>query len=112
MTVSYTEISFNTQSPERGVSIPEDVHDTLHGSIDESEDPLQRPNNLQLNDEDCSQLDNNQSSLSNNRAIGFLNNLNGTVTQDGPMVSFVAEDLETKLKLSSPVSKVGGMLNL
>lgn len=33
--------------------------------------------------------------------------LEGTVTKEGDMVLFVAEDLETKIKLSSPVTKKG-----
>ncbi|XP_059489668.1 BLOC-1-related complex subunit 6 [Neocloeon triangulifer] len=31
--------------------------------------------------------------------------IEGTLTQEGDMVSFVAEDLETKIKLASPVSR-------
>ncbi|XP_023722136.1 BLOC-1-related complex subunit 6 isoform X1 [Cryptotermes secundus] len=33
--------------------------------------------------------------------------LEGTVTKEGDMVLFVAEDLETKIKMSSPVTKKG-----
>lgn len=38
-------------------------------------------------------------------AVG-LSELAGTLTYEGDMVSFVAEDLQEKIKLSSPVSKV------
>lgn len=34
--------------------------------------------------------------------MDFLNNLEGTVTKNGDMVTFVAEDLENKLKQTSP----------
>lgn len=36
-------------------------------------------------------------------------NLEGTVHVEGNMTYFVAEDLEYKIKLSSPVAKKGGM---
>ncbi|XP_050443547.1 BLOC-1-related complex subunit 6 [Adelges cooleyi] len=38
--------------------------------------------------------------------LDFLNNLEGTVTKTGGMVTFVAEDLETKLKQTSPTTPV------
>jgi len=39
------------------------------------------------------------------KALEYLNQLGGTVTQRGELVSFIAEDLETKIKLSSPGPK-------
>lgn len=38
--------------------------------------------------------------------MDFLNNLGGTVTKSGNMVTFVAEDLESKLKQTSPTTPV------
>lgn len=38
--------------------------------------------------------------------MNFLNNLEGTVTKSGDMVTFVAEDLENKLKQTSPTVPV------
>lgn len=112
MTASYTEISFNTQSSEPDDSVLEDLHESVQEAENINEDckriddTIERPSQLHLSNE-SSQKTISQS-LSTNRAIEFLNHLNGTVTQDGPMVSFVAEDLETKIKLSSPVSKSEG----
>lgn len=109
MTASYTEISFNTQSSEPDDSVLEDLHDSIqevdaHG---ESKASFERPNKLPLNIEESQK---SATSSSTNRAVEFLNQLNGTITQDGEMVSFVAEDLETKIKLSSPISKIEGKL--
>lgn len=42
--------------------------------------------------------------LSESKALEFLHRA-GTVEQDGNMVLFFSQDLETKIKLSSPVSK-------
>ncbi|XP_050520869.1 BLOC-1-related complex subunit 6 isoform X2 [Daktulosphaira vitifoliae] len=41
-----------------------------------------------------------------NNKMDFLDNLEGTVIKTGNMVTFVAEDLETKLKQTSPTSPV------
>lgn len=38
--------------------------------------------------------------------MDFLNSLEGTVTKSGGMVTFVAEDLENKLKQTSPTTPV------
>lgn len=78
MTASYSEISMDSlQSP----SV-----DWLPPDIEES---LQRPNHLELRGTEAD----------------FLEDLEGTVTREGNLVYFVAEDLENKIKLSSP--KVG-----
>lgn len=106
MTASYTEISFNTQSSEPDDSILEDFNDYIPEAELLSEvhkqkvEAADRPNNLGLHC-DCTLR------TSSNRAAEFLNHLNGTVIQDGPLVSFVAEDLETKIKLSSPEKSDG-----
>lgn len=41
-----------------------------------------------------------------------LSELQGTLTVDGDLVTFVAEDLQEKIKMSSPVSRWTGMINL
>lgn len=114
MTASYTEISFNTQSSEPDDSILGDFNDyvseaepfiEVHKLKDEA---AERPNKLGLHN-DCTQRT-ATSNPSINRAAEFLNHLSGTVIQDGPLVSFVAEDLETKIKLSSPEKSDGKFL--
>lgn len=50
------------------------------------EDGLRRPNHLELSSVDPD----------------YLDDLEGTVTREGNLVLFVAEDLEAKIKLSSP----------
>ncbi|KAJ1521552.1 hypothetical protein ONE63_003209 [Megalurothrips usitatus] len=78
MTASYSEISMDSlQSPSIDW-LPPDV-----------EDNLQRPDRLELRGTEAD----------------FLENLEGTVTREGNLVHFVAEDLEAKIRLSSP--KVG-----
>uniref|UniRef100_A0A1B6L3N0 BLOC-1-related complex subunit 6 C-terminal helix domain-containing protein n=1 Tax=Graphocephala atropunctata TaxID=36148 RepID=A0A1B6L3N0_9HEMI len=108
MTASYTEISFNIQSSEQDDSLLEDNSGSSRETAAtedamRTEDTAERPNKLPLNDDNSQQSSSKSSST--NRAVEFLNQLNGTVTQDGEMVLFVAEDLENKIKLSSPVSK-------
>lgn len=126
MTASYTEISFNTQSSEPDDSILEDSNIT--GCLQELETVI-GPNEIKSDSEEqvCSDfkkcderpsqlfLFNDQESLSEesdnqpkHKALGYLNQLNGTVIQEGDMVLFVAEDLENKIKLSSPVGKKDG----
>lgn len=75
MTASYSEISMDSlQSP----SI-----DWLPTDVD---DGLQRPDHLELRGVE----------------VDYLDELEGTVTREGDLVAFVAEDLEAKIKLSSP----------
>ncbi|XP_060534400.1 BLOC-1-related complex subunit 6 [Cylas formicarius] len=82
MTQSYSEISFKSGlSPENDNSI-----DLNLDSIEVSEHFIKRPETLSY------------------EAVRPLN-LDGTVHKEGNMTHFVAEDLETKIKLSSPVSK-------
>ncbi|RZF46800.1 hypothetical protein LSTR_LSTR012023 [Laodelphax striatellus] len=114
MTASYTEISINNSSSE--------ARDCLEDSnkmcktqglenVVKNEETIQlhkehqteRPTNLDL----INDLESNVTEKQNvsHKAVGYLNQLNGTVTQEGDMVLFVAEDLENKIKLSSPVGK-------
>lgn len=66
-----------------------------------------RPDRLNLRSSEESPDDEEDPDLpSYRKALGYLQ-LEGTVMQDGDMVLFVAEDLETKIKLSSPVTKKG-----
>lgn len=81
MTASYSEISMDSlQSPSIDW-LPPDI-----------EDSLRRPDHLELR----------------GMEPDYLEDLEGTITREGNMVLFVAEDLETKIKLSSP--KVGKLL--
>lgn len=103
MTASYTEISFNTQSSEPDDSVLEDFNETVHefggsSAVDGRADFKDRPSKLTLQKEET------QTNVSACKAVEYLNHLDGTITQDGAMVSFVAQDLESKIKLSSPVS--------
>ncbi|XP_022204602.2 BLOC-1-related complex subunit 6 isoform X2 [Nilaparvata lugens] len=114
MTASYSEISFNnalleskdcsehsnklctTQGAENVVK-PEEINP------EHKEYQNERPKNLKLiNDLESNVIEKQSAS---HKAFDYLNQLNGTVTQEGDMVLFVAEDLENKIKLSSPVSK-------
>lgn len=124
MTASYSEISFDSQnSPD--VSLSENRSLAVSpgssnldfaakkGVLEESarfqetgqEGDSKRPDKLELK-------------KSNRHAAGNIDSnpfhqpmedlcLEGTVTKEGDMVLFVAEDLETKIKLSSPVTKKG-----
>lgn len=91
MTASYSEISFKSgQSPEN----PEDMLANLDIETIPIEDHImQRPVTLP-----CGR----------NKPLGPLN-LEGTIHVEGNMTHFVTEDLEYKIKLSSPVTKKGGM---
>lgn len=85
MTQSYSEISFKSESPEN-----EDY--SLNLSVDSLplEQIMQRPITLPYD-----------RNLQHKQTL----NLAGTVHVEGNMTHFVAEDLEHKIKLSSPVSK-------
>lgn len=93
MTASYSEISFKSGlSPEIDVPLAALTMDPMPLS----EHIRQRPVTLPC--------DRNIPSC---RPLGPLN-LEGTVHVEGNMTHFVAEDLEYKIKLSSPVAKKGG----
>lgn len=90
MTASYSEISFKSgPSPDN----PDDMLASLSiESIPIEENIVQRPVTL---------------SCGRNKGLGPLN-LEGTIHVEGNMMHFVTEDLEYKIKLSSPVAKKGG----
>ncbi|KAF5272781.1 hypothetical protein FQA39_LY07808 [Lamprigera yunnana] len=83
MTASYSEISFKSELS------PDDNDISLSFSADEM---LQRPMTLPC---DC------------NVSKFYPLNLEGTVHIEGNMTHFVTEDLEYKIKLSSPINKKG-----
>lgn len=120
MTASYSEISFDSQSSPpiselRSLVDSPDIEDddylgdermkNIKGFVD-------RPDKLNLKSGEGSPIDDDadddeDSEAPNYRkAMGYLR-LEGTVMQEGDMVLFVAEDLENKIKLSSPVMKKG-----
>ncbi|XP_075218360.1 BLOC-1 related complex subunit 6 isoform X2 [Lycorma delicatula] len=129
MTASYTEISFNTQSSEPDDSILEDNnisgclqelelatgHNEIKSDCEEqvsAEHPIkceeqlhERPSRLSLFNDQDNLTGESDDNLPKHKAVGYLNQLNGTVIQEGELVLFVAEDLENKIKLSSPVGK-------
>ncbi|XP_043281370.1 BLOC-1-related complex subunit 6 isoform X2 [Venturia canescens] len=113
MTASYSEISFDSQSsPPMSelrslVESPEfDGDKLLEEGIAKMEGVGHRPDrlNLKSSDESPDEDDIDPDLPSYQKALGYLQ-LEGTVMQEGDMVLFVAEDLETKIKLSSPVTK-------
>ncbi|KAG8237073.1 hypothetical protein J437_LFUL005180 [Ladona fulva] len=118
MTASYSEISFDSQpSPaeeslsvdrsfeinpaflSQDTSVHSDTHDIFSDKICFDGDN-RRPDKLDL----PQTLESEASGNSFPKALENLH-LEGTVSQEGDMVLFVAEDLETKIKLSSPVSR-------
>ncbi|XP_076256350.1 BLOC-1 related complex subunit 6 [Rhynchophorus ferrugineus] len=89
MTQSYSEISFKSSlSPEN-----EDLSSPILNldTVEVSDQFAQRPATLMCEKNEGKSL----------RPL----NLDGTVRVEGNMTHFVAEDLETKIKLSSPISK-------
>ncbi|XP_046598173.1 BLOC-1-related complex subunit 6 [Neodiprion lecontei] len=108
MTASYSEISFDSQSspPMSDLRSLMESPD-LDGEKLDSNNP--RPNSLELKNDDLSDDDGPIEIIqppSYSKAIKYLH-LQGTVTQEGDMVLFVTEDLESKIKLSSPITKRG-----
>lgn len=92
MTASYSEISFKSgMSPEN-----EPLIGFTMDSLNFEDHIMERPITLS-----CTR------STASSKSLGPLN-LEGTVHVEGNMTHFVAEDLETKIKLSSPVTKKGG----
>lgn len=113
MTASYSEISFDSQS-----SPPISELRSLVDSPDLDEDDVageakrlrahDRPDKLNLRSDEGSPDEEDYSEPpSYRKAMGYLRLEGGTVMQEGDMVLFVAEDLENKIKLSSPVTKKG-----
>ncbi|XP_053974233.1 BLOC-1-related complex subunit 6 isoform X1 [Hylaeus volcanicus] len=114
MTASYSEISFDSQSSPpiselRSLIDSPDLDGTkfLEDSLEKMSTVGGRPDQLNLkNRRDSLVEDEDLDPPSYHKAMGYLQ-LEGTVMQDGDMVLFVAEDLENKIKLSSPVTKKG-----
>lgn len=109
MTASYSEISFDSQSspPVSELRSLMESPDLLDAKSKGDHSSL-RPDSLELKNDGLSPDDDDDDPdpPSYHKAIGYLQ-LEGTVMQEGDMVLFVAEDLENKIKLSSPVTKKG-----
>ncbi|XP_076177189.1 BLOC-1 related complex subunit 6 isoform X2 [Ptiloglossa arizonensis] len=114
MTASYSEISFDSQSSPpiselRSLVESPDIDGSkfLEDSLEKMSAVGGRPDQLNLKNRGDSLLEDEDLDPPNyHKAMGYLQ-LEGTVMQDGDMVLFVAEDLENKIKLSSPVTKKG-----
>ncbi|CAL7937278.1 unnamed protein product [Xylocopa violacea] len=115
MTASYSEISFDSQSSPpvselRSLIDSPDIDGTkfLEGGLEKMNGAGGRPDQLNLKNRETSPMEDEDitDAPSYHKAMGYLQ-LEGTVMQDGDMVLFVAEDLENKIKLSSPVTKKG-----
>lgn len=99
MTASYSEILF-----EPNINSSEQVEmkfpiENRPLPIMKSDSDMNRPDKLDLNNEEPFENPTNKS-------IRELH-LEGTVIKEGDMVMFVAENLESKIKLSSPSTKNG-----
>ncbi|KAK0168634.1 hypothetical protein PV327_002412 [Microctonus hyperodae] len=115
MTASYSEISFDSQSSPP-ISELRSLVDSPDLDDDDNDERMKkmdmyhgRPDKLNLRSTEDSpneEVDECSEPLSYRKAMGYLR-LEGTVMQEGDMVLFVAEDLENKIKLSSPVTKKG-----
>ncbi|XP_012258144.1 BLOC-1-related complex subunit 6 isoform X2 [Athalia rosae] len=117
MTASYSEISFDSQSSPPVSELRSLIESPdLEGgkymveNLDKTDLNNPRPDSLELKNESTSPEEDEEvedvDPPSYHKAIGYLQ-LEGTVMQEGDMVLFVAEDLENKIKLSSPVTKKG-----
>lgn len=119
MTASYSEISFDSQSSppiselRSLIESPDfDGGKFMVENLEKSDSGNPRPDSLELKHEGEGSPEENDDREedpdppSYHKAIGYLQ-LEGTVMQEGDMVLFVAEDLENKIKLSSPVTKKG-----
>ena len=110
MTASYSEISFDSQSspPVSELRSLLDSPDISNGVyLTEGFDKANigtRPDCLDLKGDEVGRSDGDLANYQ--KAMGFLQS-EGTVMKDGDLVLFVAEDLETKIKLSSPITKKG-----
>ncbi|XP_012220578.1 BLOC-1-related complex subunit 6 isoform X1 [Linepithema humile] len=114
MTASYSEISFDSQSSPpiselRSLIDSPDIDSGkfLDDNLDKIGGTSHRPDQLDLKSRSGSPIEDDNLDLPNyHKAMGYLQ-LEGRVMQDGDMVLFVTEDLENKIKLSSPVTKKG-----
>lgn len=114
MTASYSEISFDSQSSPpiselRSLIDSPDVDSAkcLDDNLEKFGSTGHRPDQLDLKSRSGSPTEDDEiDPPSYHKAMGYLQ-LEGRVMQDGDMVLFVTEDLENKIKLSSPVTKKG-----
>ncbi|XP_001602456.1 BLOC-1-related complex subunit 6 isoform X1 [Nasonia vitripennis] len=107
MTASYSEISFDSPSspPASDIRSLIDSPDLSNGMY--LTDKTNRPDCLDLRNTDELEISNSGCDpISYEKAMGYLQS-EGTVMKEGDMVLFVAEDLENKIKLSSPIAKKG-----
>jgi hypothetical protein len=125
MTASYSEISFDSQNSPPDVSISENrslaaspgssdmdcggkkgaTEKSSRFNVTGQDGDSKRPDKLDLRRSSHYSASNIDSNSSHQPMDDLC--LEGTVTKEGDMVLFVAEDLETKIKLSSPVTKKG-----
>lgn len=107
MTASYSEISMDSQSspPMSGLNSQNDspISNKYTEDFKKIGENLSRPTCLELRGSDRFYR-NDKNTITYENSIG-IPELEGTITKDGDVVSFVAEDLENKIKLSSPISK-------
>lgn len=114
MTASYSEISFDSQSSPpiselRSLIDSPDIDSGkfLDDNLEKMAGSSHRPDQLDLRSRGDSPIEGDDlDPPSYHKAMGYLQ-LEGRVMQDGDMVLFVTEDLENKIKLSSPVTKKG-----
>lgn len=111
MTASYSEISFDSQSSPP-VSEPRPSIDSSgfsHKTYFDKVTACNRPDCLDLrgsNEFDAEEA--KPDPTTSRKAMGYLQS-EGTVMKDGDLVLFVTEDLENKIKLSSPITKKGDL---
>ncbi|XP_011495836.1 PREDICTED: uncharacterized protein C17orf59 homolog isoform X2 [Ceratosolen solmsi marchali] len=113
MTESYSEISFDSQLSPPGsdaklsISAPNINNKLLTDCFDKSSTSSTRPDYLNLKNDSDIQIQKSDYDVKNyGQAIDYLQS-EGTVIKDGNLVLFVTEDLENKIKLSSPIAKKG-----
>ncbi|XP_049807297.1 uncharacterized protein LOC126249660 [Schistocerca nitens] len=122
MTASYSEISFDSLTSPPDASIFENrsfggspcsdemackkKSDSEGARFEPQDSDNKRPDKLELQRCAESSALQKKNVQSIHKTLQDLH-LEGTVTTEGDMVLFVAEDLETKIKLSSPITKKG-----
>ncbi|XP_014226294.1 BLOC-1-related complex subunit 6 [Trichogramma pretiosum] len=111
MTASYSEISFDSQSSSSSPDV--DVNSLIHSSEMNKYSPNDTiKSGIVGNRPDCLNLSRKNEQTTDSKFANYQKSLDylqseGTVTKEGDMVSFVAGDLENKIKLSSPVTRKG-----
>jgi hypothetical protein len=112
MTASYSEISFDSQlSPSDSdlkllTNLPSTSNKSLTDYFDKTSTSGNRPDCLNLKNDGELDIKSNCNKKSYGQAIDYLQS-EGTVIKDGNLVLFVTEDLENKIRLSSPITKKG-----